>query len=445
MAKLNHSSTLSIGGRIASSWGASVGAIRSGSKSVSKEITGLKKEQAGVAAALRETESAAAKMGIAGSAGVAKLTTEQKKLQLQQGAVASQLKIAQREAAKLGKDSTDAVEQLLFKSEQLERKAKDVAKALDAERKAAAKLGIEGSRDVDKLRKSHAALGTALDAQRGKLKTIKAWHELDVGGRTTGALKRIGAGLYEVGRAGMYAGAAIGAVALGGIAWFTKGAIEATSSMEQLETALATTEGSSAKASKAMSWITKFAATTPYELGEVGEAYARLRAYGIEPTDGTLRTLGDTASSMGKPLMTAVEAISDAVTGENERLKEFGIRASKAGNSITYFYKNAAGQDVKKKVQANSQDMIRATLAAIWNEKYAGSMEKQSRTWAGLMSNLSDQWTQFQVRVMRGGVFDLIKGKAEQLLVQVNKWADDGTLERWARRSAARTNGPSTD
>ena len=32
---------------------------------------------------------------------------------------------------------------------------------------------------------------------------------------------------------------------------------------------------------------------------------------------------------MGKPVLQAVEAISDAITGENERLKEFGIKGSK--------------------------------------------------------------------------------------------------------------------
>lgn len=41
---------------------------------------------------------------------------------------------------------------------------------------------------------------------------------------------------------------------------------------------------------------------------------------------------------MGKDLGQAVEAIADAVNGENERLKEFGIRSKKQGETFTYTY-----------------------------------------------------------------------------------------------------------
>ena len=324
---------------------------------------------------------------------------------------------------------------------------KEISSLKDAQRRvtqeiketerASKSLGIDGSADVAKLTREHERLGRVLDSERDKLKRVAAFGKLDVGGRTSGALKQLGANLAEVGRYAVYAGAALGATAAAGIGWFTKSALEATSSMETLQTALSTVTGGDANAKAALGWITTFAAETPYELGQVGAAFQRLKAYGIDPTDGTLKTLGDTASSMGKDLMSAVEAMADAVTGENERLKEFGIRATKAGDKISYFYKNAAGDDVVKTVNKNSQKMIAATLSAIWNDKYAGSMAKQSRTWAGLVSNLSDQWTQFQVRVMQGGVFDVLKGELEGLLANVNKWANDGTLERWADEIAS--------
>lgn len=432
MTKLNHSATLSIGGKVNSSWASTVSSIRGGADSIKRELSGLKGEQRSVTQALRQTEAAAARMGVAGSAGVAHLRAAHESLKGQQIAVEAELKKARREAERLGKNGSEAVRRLETRLTQL--KAEEIANArmLDELTRSAERFGVEGSAEVAKLRAEHARLGGELDRQARRLRRVQEWNDLDVGGRTMGALRRVGSGLATVGRYALFAGTAFTATAAAGVGWFTKSSIDAAAAMETLETALVTTEGSSAKAAESMQWIAKFAATTPYELGEVGEAFARLRARGIDPTDGTLRTLGDTAASMGKPVMAAVEAMADAVTGENERLKEFGIRASKAGGQITYFYKNAAGEDVKKRVRANSQEAIRATLAAIWNEKYAGSMERQSRTWRGLMSNLSDQWTQFQVRVMRGGVFDLIKGKAESLLETVNKWAEDGTLERWA-------------
>jgi hypothetical protein len=185
---------------------------------------------------------------------------------------------------------------------------------------------------------------------------------------------------------------------------FTKTAAK----FEQFESVLETIEGSSEKAGESMDWITEFAKTTPYELGSVAESFVKLRAYGINPTDGTLKALGDTASAMGKPLSQAVEAMADAVVGENERLKEFGIRASKEGDKIAYSWTNSSGE-MKRTVIDNNSDIIESTLEAILNSKYEGAMEKQSKTFDGLMSNMSNQWTIFQKKVMDAGLLNYIK------------------------------------
>lgn len=292
----------------------------------------------------------------------------------------------------------------------------------------------KSAESVRRARIEHEKLTTALAHEERRLRSLKAWNEIDAGNRASAALGRIGSGLATVGKYAVATGAVLGGAAAGGIAWFTKSALDATSKLETMQTSLETLEGSPEKAKKSVDWITKFAAETPYKLEEVGEAYTRLRAYGIDPTNGSLRTLGDTAGSLGKPIMSAVEALADAVTGENERLKEFGIRSKTAGDKITYFYRNAAGKEMVKTVSKNSQVAIAATLQAIWNEKYAGGMQKQSRTWAGLMSTLSDQWMLFQVRVMKSGVFDRLKVRLEALSATITRWADDGTLDRWAAR-----------
>ena len=101
--------------------------------------------------------------------------------------------------------------------------------------------------------------------------------------------------------------------------------VDVASQFEKFETVLISSTGSAEKAKEAMKWVTDFAVKTPYELDKVTEGFVALKNYGIDPTNGTLRTLGDTAAAMNKPLMQGVEALADAVTGENERLKEFGI------------------------------------------------------------------------------------------------------------------------
>ena len=133
---------------------------------------------------------------------------------------------------------------------------------------------------------------------------------------------------------GLRLGAGAGALGYG----LKRAFINPAAQFERFETVLKTIEGSSEKARESMNWIDDFAVKTPYELAQVTDAFVKLRAYGMNPTDGLLRDLGDASAAMGKPLMQAVEAIADAVTGENERLKEFGVKSpapSRAANSAT--------------------------------------------------------------------------------------------------------------
>jgi len=191
---------------------------------------------------------------------------------------------------------------------------------------------------------------------------------------------------------------------------FTKTAME----FEKFDTVLETIEGSSEKASASMGWITEFTKKTPYELTDVTDSFVKLRAYGIDPTDGTMKTLGDTASAMGKSLDSAVEAMADAVTGENERLKEFGIKASKTGNEITYNWTSASGE-AKSKIVENNAQVIESTLEAIFNSKYEGAMEAQSKTLEGMISNINDSYTIFQKNVMDAGLYDYTKALTKVL------------------------------
>ncbi len=214
-----------------------------------------------------------------------------------------------------------------------------------------------------------------------------------------------------------------------------KGALDTASTFEKFATVLETTEGSAAAAQKSMAWITDFARTTPFGIEDTTAAFVKLRAYGLDPTNGLLRTLGDTSAAMGKDVMQAVEAIADAVTGEGERLKEFGVRGSKSGGQITYEYTDRTGKQASRTVDANNRAMIESTLTAIFNDRYAGAMEKLSNTWGGMVSRLSDEWDSFKLGVMRAGLFDWMKGQLGSVLATIDRMSANGELQAWAERT----------
>ncbi|KEY05906.1 tape measure protein [Brucella inopinata] len=231
---------------------------------------------------------------------------------------------------------------------------------------------------------------------------------------------------------GLAAGAAT--VAFGVSALAANQLVGSASKFEKFQTILETTEGSSAKAKTAMGWVTDFAVKTPYELDQVMDSFVQLRARGLDPTNGLLMALGDTSAAMGVPLMQGVEAMADAVTGENERLKAFGITASKSGGLISYSYTNSAGKMMEATVKATDRIGIQAKLMEIFNEKYGGAMDKLSRTWEGMISNIADIWLKFQLAIMNAGLFDWMKGKLQMVLNTINQMQDSGQLEKWAAR-----------
>ena len=220
-------------------------------------------------------------------------------------------------------------------------------------------------------------------------------------------------------------------VAAGAVA---KGFLGTAMAFEKYETILKTITGSSQAARESMDWITKFTAKTPYDLDQVTASFVKLAAYGFDPTDKSLKVLGDTAAGMGKDLIMAVEMFADAATGEFERLKEFGIRAKQEGDKVTFSWVENGAQMVKtaKKTQAG----ITTALIDIFANKYAGAMDDLSKTGEGMWLNILDHFTMFQKAVMSAGVFAYIKASLSLILERLNKLKDEGKLDEWAKQIA---------
>lgn len=311
-------------------------------------------------------------------------------------------------------------------TEALRRKMVESARAVDLMDQELRQSGVA----TDNLANDQRQLQAQLDATAARMKALAGISNAGVGA----ALAGVGTQFRSLATQATFAGAGIGY-------FFKKNFIDVASEFERYKTILETTEGSSEKAQKAMDWVGDFAAKTPYELGQVTDAFVKLRAYGLDPTNGLLKTLGDTSAAMGKDIMQSVEAIADAVTGENERLKEFGIRGSKSGGQITYEYTDKAGNQQQKVVDANNRKMIESTLTAIFNDKYAGQMEKMSGTWAGMLSNVGDQWTRFTQKTMESGPFEQLKGQLRGVLSELNRMAEDGSLAEYAAKTGEAISG----
>jgi hypothetical protein len=187
---------------------------------------------------------------------------------------------------------------------------------------------------------------------------------------------------------------------------------------QRLQAALTVATGSTAKAAQAFNMIRDFAKTTPYELDQSVNAFLRLKNLGLDPSMASMKSYGNTAAAMGKDLMQMVEAVADASTGEFERLKEFGIKASKSGDQVAFTF-----QGVTTTVKA-SADEIQNYLLKIGNNQFAGGMEMQMQTLGGQFSNLKDSVDALEVAIGNAGANNVFT----QLLVATSDavaWATE--------------------
>lgn len=177
---------------------------------------------------------------------------------------------------------------------------------------------------------------------------------------------------------GMLAGFTVGA--------FTSKLVSVQREFDILYSSLQTAAGGAQKADVAFAWIKDFAATTPYGLAEVTQAFIKMKNLGLDASRGALESYGNTASAMGKSLNQMIEAVADAATGEFERLKEFGIKANKEGEKVTFTFRG-----VKQTIQ-NDADAISGYLRKLGEVEFGGAMELRAKTLDGAISNLGDTW-----------------------------------------------------
>lgn len=163
----------------------------------------------------------------------------------------------------------------------------------------------------------------------------------------------------------------------------------AAAQAQTLQAGFVTLLGSADAARARMSELSKFAASTPFEIPQVVKASKTLETLtqGALSTGAGLRMVGDLASISGQPfedLSVHVGRLYDGLmngrpVGEAMmRLQELGLMSSATRSRIEDLQKSGAkGGDVWK---VAAGDMMR----------FSGEMERQSNTWEGVMSNIRD-------------------------------------------------------
>lgn len=231
----------------------------------------------------------------------------------------------------------------------------------------------------------------------------------------------------------------LGGLATGGFFLLKNTIIDTGAQFETYQAILTSIEGSSEKARTSMDWVSDFAANTPLQLDGVMDAFVKLRTFGLDPMNGTLQALVDQNAKLGGSqanLEGIVLAVGQAWT-KGKLQGEEALQLIERGVPVWDLMAKATGKTALELQKLSSKgELGRESIALLIEEigkSSIGASGEQMKTFAGLMSNLSDQWVRFQKMIADAGIFDVIKGKAGELLERINELAKSGELQKFAK------------
>lgn len=242
-------------------------------------------------------------------------------------------------------------------------------------------------------------------------------------------------------KVGVTAAGVVGVAALAsGIKKIATSALDGASSMEGYRNTLNVVMKDQKKAAKTFAWAVDFANKTPFDTSGVIDATVKLQSYGLTAKD-VMTNIGDMAGVMNKSLDDAVEAVADAQQGELERLKSFGVTKAQI---VEHGAKIMRGKElVNNKGQITDQKNFNKALFSLMEGRFKGGMALQANSFKGIMSTIKGVWSTSLAQMMGisktgkvkiGGMFDSIKKKTLAFSKVLQRWANDGTIQRWGNK-----------
>lgn len=212
-----------------------------------------------------------------------------------------------------------------------------------------------------------------------------------------------------------------GAVLIGFTKGIANGIAQTGMQFENLKTTLSNALGGTAEGAAAMQIIRETANEVKLSIDEVGNGFNKLINRGLKPTKEEFIQLTDVAKSQGKEVDQYVEAVLDAMTGENERLKEFGVKAKDAGDKVIFTFKG-----VSTEVKKNEQDIYNYLVALGKVPGVAGMSAKAADTFSGKLAAIQSKIDGIKIAIFEriGEALKPVLDVVANVLEGFQKWAE---------------------
>ncbi len=287
------------------------------------------------------------------------------------------------------------------------REIAERAKNLEAVRARLAKIPHEVDASNKRIAELTAGIGRAQEALRSAPGRFFSGIREDARSALAEVFSVRGAiaGVKSAGRGALRAGAVGVAAGLAGAAGVGAGALSEIvgrgSEFAAQRDTLANRLGSRSAAEER---IAELRAVKGLSTSEGVASVNRLEGLGLDSSARSVKALASIgANTPGKGTADAAEALADAGTGEFERLKELGFKASVAGDKIKVTFRGVT-EEIDKGAAA-----FQSYFTRIAETKLGDALDLRANTLAGAVEHLQDKITQAASAVYDSGLGDALR------------------------------------
>ncbi|MFB2661791.1 tape measure protein [Shewanella mangrovisoli] len=198
--------------------------------------------------------------------------------------------------------------------------------------------------------------------------------------------------------------------------------------------------GSFESGRQATAWVKQFAIDVPLQLNEVNQAFVKAKAFGLDPMNGTMKSIVDQAFKLGGGFQ-EVEGITLALgqAWAKQKLQgEESLQLIERGVPVWDMLAKVTGKNTTELQKLSEQgklgrDVIQSLIDEMGRASN-GSAAAQMALLSGQVSNLKDNLSSFYDLVAQSGALDWLKGQISELNLEFAAMASDGRLKEWAQQ-----------
>ena len=218
--------------------------------------------------------------------------------------------------------------------------------------------------------------------------------------------------------------------------------VETGSKFENLEVRLRNLLGSTEAAQSAFAMLKNLAASTPFEVAGLTEAFVKLTAFGMKPTEDQMRSLSNVAANLGggtETLAGVTLALGQAWTKGKLQGEEI-MQLAERGVPVWDALAKATGRTVPELQRMSEAGQLgRDVISKLIDElgrMNDGASERLMRTYAGAVANAKDALAEFFDMIAKAGVLDWLTDKIRGLLAEFERMKQTGELQAKAKEIA---------